>query len=651
MAARLLAASLVLACGCGTDVQQDPGLEALSISKVAPDTIVPGTKLVVKGASFVDTQWGAARLRLKGSAGGSSIDEAWPATFVDFSTLNVAVDADMIEDLGGDVDFSGSATVEIVATSDGETYASKSLSVDLTFREALAPAPTSVQSGGVIFVNDRIEVEGDGFLLGGDEGETVAKITGCFTLDSGGGCAPITEIEIPMTPEDPFERTKATFPFSPKVAGIKPGTFNGEITIINKQTTQAPSSADAVPVTYDMVTSQLFSLCVGDPCTGQVAASLGQYVFVQGGGFVGGEPGALTELELAGTFTLTGSNPAPVTMTLIPEYVEGRLVRYILNTDDALGTALDLREDTGSFTGTITPVISYGPDTVRGVAMSTTLSIAPVKQVVYLDFRPSYVEGLRDFGLRAVDNKLRQRILEVCRSTYRGVNIDFRTEPPTDFALYAHVELTGVDPNNQGLFGYDNSPGKDNGNVRLYDRLGGVNALTQQDGYAGYGGVFLRSLMGFSKHPGSFTRSVPGADVIFDQLFDPFRPDIGGEPIRAADLSGDIPQLSEGSSCPASDREGRIACAIYVLGNLIGGTLAHEIGHSLGLANPFAEGFHNAGDLPNRLMDGGGDRSFLERAVLMGQGPAQFCDDEYTYLRMILPSSDPAPSVDRPGCF
>lgn len=78
MGRRLLAASLVLACGCGTDVEPDPGLEALAISQVAPDTIVPGTKLVVKGASFVDTQWGAARLHLEGTAGGGSVDEVWP---------------------------------------------------------------------------------------------------------------------------------------------------------------------------------------------------------------------------------------------------------------------------------------------------------------------------------------------------------------------------------------------------------------------------------------------------------------------------------------------------------------------------------------------------------------------------------------------
>ncbi len=274
-------------------------------------------------------------------------------------------------------------------------------------------------------------------------------------------------------------------------------------------------------VTYTLVTSQVFSV---DP----PAASLGQYVFVHGGGFVGGEPNAVTQIELQGTFNKTGGNPAPIVMYLIPEWVEGKLVRYVINTDDTLGQALDLRKDTGHFTGTLTPIVSYGSDTVRGVGLAVAFDIAPVKQVVYLHFQSSYVEELRDFGMRAVDNKIRERILAVCNRTYQGVNIEFRTTPVDDFALYENVELVGVDPNNMGLFGYDNSPGKDNGNVRLYDKLGGVNATTQEDGYPGYGGVFVRSLMGFSKHPGAFGQAVPGADDTFDQIFDPFRADQGG---------------------------------------------------------------------------------------------------------------------------
>src|SRR5690606_14910233 len=90
-------ASLSLpAAGCGTELGPDPGLEALAVTRVAPHTIIPGTRIVVKGASFVDEQWGAATLRLVGQAGGRDVDVSWPATFVDFGTMTVAVDAGAI---------------------------------------------------------------------------------------------------------------------------------------------------------------------------------------------------------------------------------------------------------------------------------------------------------------------------------------------------------------------------------------------------------------------------------------------------------------------------------------------------------------------------------------------------------------------------
>ena len=79
-----LTLSLVLATGCASSVASDPGLEGLAISKVAPGTIIPGTKIAIKGASFVEAEWGSATLHLFGA--GDGVDVRWPATFVDFST-------------------------------------------------------------------------------------------------------------------------------------------------------------------------------------------------------------------------------------------------------------------------------------------------------------------------------------------------------------------------------------------------------------------------------------------------------------------------------------------------------------------------------------------------------------------------------------
>jgi hypothetical protein len=90
---------------------------------------------------------------------------------------------------------------------------------------------------------------------------------------------------------------------------------------------------------------------------------------------------------------------------------------------------------------------------------------------------------------------------------------------------------------------------------------------------------------------------------------------------------------------------------MWALANLIGTTISHEIGHSVGLANPDGGDFHHLSDAPNRLMDSGSSRSFEERAELAGSGPGQFCDEAYLYLRSILPSTEPEDLANRPTCF
>jgi hypothetical protein len=641
------------ASGCMTDPGRDAGLDGPSIAQIAPTTIVPGTELVVTGGPFVDPAWGTTALHLQGRIGDRTVDVRWPAAFVDAGTLRIAVDQGRFAELAGDGEFHGSATVEVVAATDRQIHAAPARAVELGFRTRLMPAPAAIATG-VIFVNERIEIRGDGFLLGGDEGISMVRLDGCFTPETGpaAGCRPVATAELPVVPTGPTgptgptaprSRTAGGFVFSPRIAGIQPGSFTGTVTLINHQPGAAPASAPPLPVAYDLITAQVFSV---DP----PAASLGQYVLVHGGGFAGGEPGAVTELELSGTLSPRGGVPRPVELTLIPDYASGDLVRYVVTTDDALGHMLDVRTEAGDVAGMLTPIVSYGADRVRGMPRTVTFAIAPVRQIVYLHFAASYVEALRDFGLGAVDARIRERIVAVCREAYQGVGLELRLEPPADFALFETVELVGIDPNDQGLFGYDNSPGKDSGNLRLYDRIGGVNAQTQADGYPGFGGVFLRSLFGFSQHPGRLATAIDHGEPVFDQIFDPFRPDRGGQPIASADLTQGIAPVLDGAGCPGRDRVQQIRCAIYVLGNLVGTTLAHEIGHSLGLANPYQEGFHDPGDAPNRLMDAGEARPFLERAVLMGQGPAVFCDDEYGYLRTILPAPQPSHPIARPGC-
>ncbi len=363
---------------------------------------------------------------------------------------------------------------------------------------------------------------------------------------------------------------------------------------------------------------------------------------------------ALTTLALTGSFFPVGTpDEVAVDVTLVPEFVSGNMVRYVLSEQDDLGQSLNLRKASGEFSGAIQPSIQYQEDTVVGAVHNTGFQIDHVRQVVWINFLPAYVGSLRHFGLRAVDPMIRERVFEVAARDYDGINAEFRAERPQDFALYAQVDIGGPDPNGYGLLGYDNTPGKDVDNDRLYDKIGGVNATTQEDGYPGYGGVFVESFFGFSEHPGALSKRLEGSDPFFDALFDPFRPDIGGRPVEASDLTDlSIPKLTSGDECPAeSDRGMQIACAVWALGSMIGSTMTHEVGHSLGLADPYGGEFHNLGDGTNRLMDSGRFRSFLERAEILGYGPSVFCEEDFAYLRQILPSAKPDPLPERPTCW
>jgi len=643
----LLFAALAAGCtsGGGNTGRDDTGLDGLALTAVNPSTIVPGSLVVIEGTSFVGEPWGTPRLHLSGSFGGSAAEIDLPATFVDFDRMEVSADDGFFAAFGAqEGDFEGSATVQIDSPVDGATHESDPLEVTLSLRQELTPTLSGVDSGIVIFVNDKIPLHATDLLMGGDEGQTVASLEGCFTAVGDTECVNTGTVEVPVEVNG-WNRDDGVFAFAPTIAGIRPGSFEGTVMLINRHQAGAVTQSALANIAYDVTEPELFSVAPS-------AVSLGQYVDVEGGGFVGGDQGGVTLLELTGTFTPDGGGPMDVSLTLVPEFVEGRLVRYVVNEDDSLGRALDLRRITGSFNGEVTPVIQYEDDEVVGAATAFTLAVAPVKQVVYLVFKPSYVESLRHFGLRALDQEIRKRIIDVVARDYRTVNLEVRLEPPTDFALYSVVELGGPDPNGIGLLGYDNSPGKDTGNKRLYDQIGGVNAVTQEDGSPGYGGVFIESLFAFSTHPGDHAAEVDQSDERFDEIFDHFRPDQDGSPVTSGDLAGGaVDELTDSSSCPASDRDAQIACAVFVLGSTVGTTLSHEIGHSLGLANPFGEGFHNNSDEPKRMMDNGGDRPFGERAEFEGEGPANFCVTEYEYLRQILPTADPDDPTERPTCF
>jgi hypothetical protein len=639
---------------CGSDADEAPAgtVSDLTITRVTPEALVPGSVLAVEG-NFVDLE--PAFVELVGSIDGAPVNALLPASLTGLGRLEVKWNGGIAMGLPlEEGTFQGELRVSASVPADPREHRSTPWPAQLRIRSKLEPVLYGAEEG-IKQVNDAIRVEGSDFLLGGGEGTTVAILEGCYQAQSATSCKPFADVTLPVTPDefvtDPGSQRKVgSFPFAPKIAGIEPGVFQGTLRLRNDHVATGASSETAkVPLQIQIVKSTLTALSPS-------AASLGQYVDISGGGFVGKAPNIedstpqATRIELVGTFTPTGqSTSVPVNLQLVTEFVSGKIVRYVLNEEDALGQAANLRKVTGEFKGTAKPVVSYGAQNIIGDEIQVTLGIAPIKQVVWVNWLPTYKDSLENLGLRAADQRIRDRILESMAQAYIGINVEFRAEEPRDFKLYTVIDLEGPDPNGLGLLGYDNSPGKDKDNLRLADKIGGVNALTQEGGYPGYGGVFVDSLMGFSMHPGKHAQKLEIADPLFDEIFDPFRPDRGGHPILAEELAT-APILTDGSSCPAKNRQLRIGCAIWVFGSMVGTTAAHELAHSLGLAEPDStDEFHNPGDEPNRLMDSGGARTFRERAEL-GEGPGVFCDDDYKYLKGILPAPAPDPLPVRPPC-
>lgn len=619
-------------------------IEDVALLSLDPGLVVPGSTLIAGGSGFVPDIAGPSTLRIVGDMNGAAVDITLAARFVDYDEMEVfwpggaALGLPVLEGL-----LSGQATIEGNNALDGLRHFSPPLTVALDVREALAPRLDAIQNE-VIFINDPIVAQGGDFLLGGSEGQTVAVVQGCYTREGDTTCTPVGPTEIPAEPFSPFDRSRVLFPFSPHIAGIMPGAFTGSVHLVNRH---APEAGNVEHNTASVDTAN----SIVEPAISKFApdvASLGQYVDVSGGGFVGPVEGydaeilAVTTVELTGTFTPNGGMEIPASLQLITEFKSGQLTRYVVNEEDELGQAIDLRKTAGTFVGSARPIVSFGSETVTGSDTQVTLGIGHVKQVVWLRFLPSYVESLRKFGLRAADERIRARVIEVIERDFAGVNLEVRTEEPQDFALFSELEIGGPDPNGIGLLGYDNTPGKDTGNLRLYDKIGGVNALTQLDGYPGFGGIFVESLFHFSNHPGEHAEATGNGETLFDELFDPFRPDQGAQPVGVTELST-APFLLSSEGCPASDRQTQIACAVWALGSLIGTTASHEIAHALGLADPGGEAFHNTGDWDNALMDAGGARPFAERAEMGGVGPGVFCQRNYDYLREILPTSEPDP--------
>ena len=500
----------------------------------------------------------------------------------------------------------------------------------LRFRAAYPPRVTPMTTGRDVFPDERLAISGDGFLRP-EEGTTWAIVDAGRVTFEDGASRTVRNARVPV--EWDGARDRALLPVSPSIFGVRSGAFAGSLRFENElDTGESFGGSEQAEYSAHLRRPRIDSL---SPDRG----SRGQKITIAGRGFVrpASDTSAGTYFALEGVLRPTEGggdiviDNDPVIITPFRVVDETRVEQDVsYSVDPVSRTLTGLGAVPGVFDGTITPYIYRGNEEQAGDPWRGTFEVLPTRQVVRVRYLPGFSRALSQYGLGVVESEVRDRIMAVIVRDYAATNLEVTVDEPQDFIEYTTIEIGGPDPSGLLNFGYDNSfneGGKDVGNLYLSDYLGGVNRHSQDAGYLAYGGVFIESFIAFSPrlYPNNF-----GTSAEFDVVLSPFMPALGGEPVRD-------------SEWPEGGRVVAVRSAIHMMGNLIGHTASHEIGHALGLAHfpptveNFAERFHNDPPGARLIMDAGSDRPFTERAELGGDGPARFSDENLRYLQRILP--------------
>ena len=589
-----------------------------------PEPVLAGTQFLIRGESFVDDAECVSLEAALLPASGSDIplEASRQGTNEVLTTLSEEGATQVREARG----FDGELVIRYHSLDDNDRLfrAATPLTFDAT--DILTPSVMDVEQSEA-HLNDQIFVNGDGFLTG-EEGTTVVTIEGTFTA---GGDGERVSVELPAQPVEVGNRQQAAFLWSPTIGGLEPGQFEGSLTVENQHRSGERTAGDTV----DLVMTQRETIML-DITPAEL--SLGQFAHVHGRGFIG-DPDGTTVIRLEGTFTPLEGDPVTTPIELIGTWISGTQIDYALTVgqsrDDDQLIAVDFGTARGQFEGTATPVLTLGSQPVEGQGTEVSFTLGPVRQVIWLRFLTGFSDSLDYYGLGAVEALVRERVVTRLQDLYcppdnatACVNVHFVTDEPVEYydGGYGVLDIGGPDPNSLGLLGYDNTGDKDMGNRRLHDHVGGENALGDIDGFA-YGGVFVDSFLYWSDHPPFDDRPemAPAPDPRFDQVFDPLRQD----EVVAGEYPGDA----------SGERLEQIETAIHFITSVIADTAAHEVAHSLGLAQPYgdAEALHNPTPGEGCLMDEADERPLEERARLDGNPGAHFCGENLTYLLEILP--------------
>ncbi|MCC6624726.1 MAG: hypothetical protein IT385_25980 [Deltaproteobacteria bacterium] len=514
----------LVSAACDDEVRGGAILPELVVEDVVPRVVVPGTRLQIRGTGFVGSEVSDLLVIVRGAIGGEPVEFAVPPERLDDETLVVPITGPVEQAMiRADSRFVGRISVLRIPKIDAPEV-EKGRDVELHVARALTPTLGSV-SPTELYIGDVVTLTGDGFLFA-NEGASLVELTGTMTTEVPSRVVAVSGLQIPAEPAESEVRNGLAFTLTPDILGIVPGRFEGDIRVVNTSLSGEVTASQSLAVSLPLQPPFVSALTPS-------AASRGQWVRIAGRGFV--TPDGLLQaamvLVLEGTFTAKCGAVVPLrgpsALTLVPDLLADNMnVSAVLRvTKDADGNLTGLGLTAGRFMGTISPLLLFGADQVKGQGAAITFDVLPQKQVVYMRALPSFDSALEEFGLLVEKQAIKDRILAVTTRDYAGINIEFTWDEPTEYAEYAVVELAGRDPNGTGLFGLDNTEGKDVGNLRFADVIGGYNAATQADGYAAYGGVFAGEFMNLSAAAGDN----PLASPRFDVVFGPVAPALGGK--------------------------------------------------------------------------------------------------------------------------
>jgi len=617
----LVAAALAVTAGCAETPSSEPiSYPEFRVRSVLPKGWLAGTRVEVDADGLVPPPVATYTLEVDVNGRGLEL----PLT-LDDGRLVAEVTADWLAGPAGAPE--DLRTTVVAYRRIGERVsASEALPVVVGYWPRPAFAGFGSAAPIAVYPGDLVRLSASE-LLRPEEGDAFVVAEGLRTYVDGPGSGD----QVPFEAWAPLEvggaggREASPIAVVPRLLGLRPGSFDGVGFVVNDDGAQEPSRSGGVEVVFDIAPPRVDGFM-------PARTSRGRWVRVDGRGFLplDAEAETASVLVFDGVFTpLRGAaevHRAADAWVVPIEEVEGNTagwapLRSQPNDDGGLS---GLGARAGRFEGTVTLRLAAGADVVTSDALPVVLDVTAPRQQVELRVLPGFDDALEAFGLSAEREAVLARVLAVVERDYAGLNIGFAYAAPEGYAEWSVVELTGDDPNGTHLFGLDATAGKDVGNLRLDDVIGGFDPDTRARGLAAYGGIFAAELLNLS--PSLSTNAL--ASPRFDDVFAEVVPALGGAPAQPGEAEGDTARA-------AAIRE-----AVRVFGNLVGSTITHEVGHTLGLAAIDGR-LHNDGDNPGWIMDAGIYRPFEERAELDGAGPATFSPVNRGYLEQILPL--PAP--------